>query len=531
MSCRSRRVILRKAERSDCRPKDRFRAKAVLPALHGERSFVASLLRMTSLATLCVVASAHIGSPNVLFDGTAGPYAVRVIVRPPEVVPGLAEVTVRVDAADVEHVVIRPVFWRAGVSGAPAGDDLKRIAGQDRLYSGQLWLMAYGAYSVYVTVSGAKGSGTAIVPVNSFATGRLPLSRGLGAILVVLGVLLVAGLVTIIRAASGESQVPPGEVFDAARRSRANRIALIFAPILGVLVFGGAKWWSAEDAAYRRFMYGSPAVDVTASADRSLKLTLHDTARFHAIFAPVAPDHGKMMHLFLVSLPDMNSFAHLHPQQTDSLVFVGDQPSLPAGRYRLFGDITLENGLSITVTNELTLPATDGKPKPASDVDDSWTTTAGSTRIATGAKQALDGGYSLEWTGTDSSFTSGKTVDLRFAVRDAKGTIASLQPYLGMAAHAVVMRDDASVFIHLHPMGTVSMVGQQVFQARDRGDTTSRGRLQPSALAAMGDMSHMAMDGTFSFPYEFPKPGRYRIWVQMKPAGQVLTGVFDVDVR
>jgi len=68
---------------------------------------------------LCVVASAHIGSPNVLFDGAAGPYAVRVIVRPPEVVPGLAEVTVRVDAPDVEHVVIRPVFWRAGSAGAP----------------------------------------------------------------------------------------------------------------------------------------------------------------------------------------------------------------------------------------------------------------------------------------------------------------------------------------------------------------------------------------------------------------------------
>jgi hypothetical protein len=102
-----------------------------------------------------------------------------------------------------------------------------------------------------------------------------------------------------------------------------------------------------------------------------------------------------------------------------------------------------------------------------------------------------------------------------------------------MAAHAVVMRDDASVFIHLHPMGTVSMVGQEVFRARDRGDTTARGRLLPGALAPteMSGMAGMTMDGSFSFPYEFPKAGRYRIWVQVKPAGQVLTGVFDVDVR
>jgi hypothetical protein len=485
-------------------------------------------------AIVVLVSSAHIGSPNVLFDGTAGPYAVRVIVRPPEVVPGLAEVTVRVDAPDVEHVVIRPVFWRAGVAGAPAGDDLKRVAGQDRVYTGQLWLMSYGAYSVYVTVSGTRGSGMAIVPVNSFATGRLPLSRGLGAILVVLGLLLAAGLITIIWAASGESQVPPGEVFDAARRRRANKIALIFAPILGVIIFGGAKWWGAEDAGYRRWMYGSPAVDVTAGDgnSRSLRLAVHDTAQFHAIFAPVAPDHGKMMHLFLVSVPDMKYFAHLHPRETDSLVFVGDQPSLPSGKYRLFGDITLENGLSITVTNELTLPVPDVQMKtPPTDVDDSWTTSNIVAHIAPGARQSLDESYVLEWTGPDANPVAGKPVDLGFTVRDAKGAIASVRPYLGMAAHAVVMRDDASVFIHLHPMGTVSMVGQQVFQARDRGDTTAKGRLHPNAFATMSEMAGMTMEGRFSFPYEFPKPGHYRVWVQVKPAGQVLTGTFDVDVR
>jgi hypothetical protein len=491
------------------------------------------------MATAAVIVSAHIGSPNVLFDGMAGAFPVRVIVRPPEVVPGLAEVIVRVDAPDAERVVIRPVFWRAGLAGAPAGDQLRKVAGQDRVYSGQLWLMAYGAYSVYVTVSGPRGSGegTAIVPVNSFATGRLPLSRSLEAILIVLGMLLAAGIVTIIHAASGESLVPPGEVMDAARRRRAKRATLIFTPLLALIVFGGAKWWGSEDAGYRRFMYGSPAVDVTtidSGGRRALRLVLHDTAKFHAIFAPVAPDHGKMMHLFLVSLPGMEHFAHLHPTQTDSLVFVGDVPVLPAGRYRLFGDITLDNGLSLTVTNEVQLP-----PPPvagrveASDSDDSWTTTTTAARLAPGATQSLGGGYSLEWSGNGTPLTSGHALDLGFTVRDAHGAVASLQPYLGMAAHAVVMRDDASVFIHLHPMGTVSMVGQQVFRARDRGDTTARGRLLPGALGPTetAGMPDMTMASTFSFPYEFPKPGRYRIWVQVKPADKVLTGTFDVDVR
>jgi len=48
-----------------------------------------------ALAAIALITSAHVGSPDTYFEGAAGPYAVRVIVRSPGVVPGLAQITVR----------------------------------------------------------------------------------------------------------------------------------------------------------------------------------------------------------------------------------------------------------------------------------------------------------------------------------------------------------------------------------------------------------------------------------------------------
>jgi hypothetical protein len=484
-------------------------------------------------AGVWLIAAAHIGSPNVVFDGTAGPYPIRVVVRPPQVVPGLAEVIVRADAPDVQRVSIRPVFWRAGVRGAPTGDVLSPVPGQSRVYTGQLWLMAYGAYSVYVSVTGPRGPGTAIVPVSSFATGRLALPAGLGAILVVLGILLVAGLLTIVHAAAGESLVAPGEMPTRAVKRRARLVTLVAAPVLGLAIAGGAKWWGAEDLAYRRYLFGSPKADAEFSVDahhRTLRLTVRDTAQYRAILSPVLPDHGKMMHLFLVGRSGAQTLAHLHPVQVDSLVFTTEVPWIPAGRYLLFGDIALENGLGLTVTSSIDVPAAPGDVTP-SDSDDTWDRTASVTQLAPNGVRPLAGGvFTMSWAGGETPLPANTPVDLRFAVRDTSGRIVPLHPYLGMAAHAVIVGNDGSVFIHLHPMGTFPMAAQEAFALRDRGDTNRAGRLN-TALLTTAAMASMTMPGEFSFPYEFPKAGHYRLWVQVKPADRVLAGMFDVDVR
>src|SRR5262245_7984169 len=66
---------------------------------------IALLISALFFPSICL---AHIGSPNVFFEGNAGPYPVRVVIRPPGVVPGLAEISVRIQSSDPVVVKVLP---------------------------------------------------------------------------------------------------------------------------------------------------------------------------------------------------------------------------------------------------------------------------------------------------------------------------------------------------------------------------------------------------------------------------------------
>ena len=126
-------------------------------------------------------------------------------------------------------------------------------------------------------------------------------------------------------------------------------------------------------------------------------------------------------------------------------------------------------------------------------------------------------GTRIVWSRGDRPLVAREEQLLSFFAEDQNGRPMNVEPYMGMAAHVAITNPDGSVFVHLHPSGSISMAALQRFAG-----TSS------SAHPMHADEQ---LDSRVSIPYAFPKAGRYRLWVQMKHDSRVVTGAFDADVR
>jgi hypothetical protein len=208
--------------------------------------------------------------------------------------------------------------------------------------------------------------------------------------------------------------------------------------------------------------------------------------------------------------------AHLHPVTTDTVTFTSVLPPLPAGPYRVFADIVQQSGFTQTLTSTVMVPNV-ATTSVLTDTDDSWHV-SGSSPLA---RATLDDGSILIWLhDVFQPIRADGDADLRFRVESPPGDTATRELYLGMPGHAAVVRDDGKVFIHLHPMGTISPAAQARLTPVSSG---GQGHAPMSAAVSSMDVLH--------FPYAFPGPGRYTIWVQLKRGGRILTGSFQATVE
>ncbi|WP_211263600.1 hypothetical protein [Halalkalicoccus paucihalophilus] len=184
--------------------------------------------------------------------------------------------------------------------------------------------------------------------------------------------------------------------------------------------------------------------------------------------------HGELAHLILVRR-DLTEFQHLHPTlETDGTWRIENLEFSEPGVYRVFVDIVVDSrpttlGHDVFVPGEM--PA---KTRPAA------------------SRQAQSQNYRIELR-TDE-IAAGEHTQLMFDIRDDDERVPQLKPYLGAFGHLVALRDGDLAYLHIHPEETDPESGRVEFGA------------------------------------QFPTPGRYRLFLQAKPDGNLITSSFDIEI-
>jgi hypothetical protein len=540
--------------------------------------------RARGLAAACIIVLllvapvwAHVGNPDVYFQGAAGPYHLIITIRTPQMIPGTADVEILSATPGISKITVVPLYIVGpGAKFPPVGDLLAQSQEDPQYFSGKIWLMDSGSWQVRVQVEGAQGAGELAVPVPAAARRTLPMQKSLGILLFALMSLLVVAIISIVGAARRESTLPPGEL-PSAERSRRGRWMMLGTAVVvfGILYFGNSWWNSEASAKARQMIYKPPPLDVSLEPNGKLLLRMRNSewhrTRPETVMTALIPDHGYLMHLFLIREPGLDRFYHLHPQIVPlepglhphrEPSFEMDLPAIPAGRYQVFADVVRVSGFPDTMIAEIDLPDipgvalsgdnsvaesspisadgakayNNGDPSgtnPASDAAENVSVTPD------GPTATLPDGYKMIWERGTAPFTTNHFVWLRFRLETPDGKpVSDSEPYMGMAGHAEIVNSERSVFAHIHPDGSVAMAALKLTQKNSA--TGNANANTPAGTKAGGEMGGMGMSGMdmsmdprsaeVSFPYGFPKAGEYRLFVQMKRGGTIETGVFDTQV-
>jgi hypothetical protein len=499
-------------------------------------------MRKVTMATFILLATtlvhAHVGSADVYYEGDAGPYHLFVTIRLPDAVPGVSEIQVRSATPDVETA--RVVLLRLAGAGAefPPKPDLAQRSVQDpRFFVSSLWFMDYGALQVRIEVEGSRGKAKLSVPVASYARQTLPMGAGLRALGAFSLVFLTLSIVPILGAVVRESTLNTGEAARASSRRTSRVVMAILSAILIFSLYLGRTSWNATASLYSRnvdllkppraetALQDGNRLVIRPAGELMVPLAGQGTSTLTTSMDDLIPDHGHIMHLFLVRMPEMDRMWHLHPDRSDRNAFSERLPAMPAGQYKVFADVVDKNGFPWTMVGNVNLPYIYG---PSLKGDDSgWEGTRLTAPLSETAVVGLADGARVVWERGASALKANEPTSFKFRVEEKDGSpTRSLEPYMGMAAHAEVIATDLSVFAHIHPAGSVSMAALEMAQSE----------LRPMSLAGAGmamEMSHSANAAppNFSFPYGFPHPGDYRIFVQFKRSAQIETAAFDVHVQ
>jgi hypothetical protein len=219
--------------------------------------------------------------------------------------------------------------------------------------------------------------------------------------------------------------------------------------------------------------------DTTPQENTTSQLTISITDHMGKPISEFDVNHEKQMHLIVVS-KDLSQYQHIHPTYQGNGVFTVPIAFPQGGNFQLIADFVPKGQSNTVQMHEVSVKG--NTPTPISLVPDK-------TLVKT-----VDGNeVSLK---IDGKLKANQETMLTFNLKDAqtKQPVTDLQPYLGAVGHVVILNEDATKYLHVHPMNE----------------------------------SAKGPDATFHTT--FPSTGIYKIWGEFQRNGKVITVPFVVEV-
>ena len=200
-------------------------------------------------------------------------------------------------------------------------------------------------------------------------------------------------------------------------------------------------------------------------------------------------------------------------------------PPFGDGFYSLYMDITHETGFSHTMTNKINYNKNNisidrSITTPLTDPDDSWT-------------QDLDA-IKITWVDMQSFYEVEKDIPMRFKI-EKNGKPTFIQSYMGMSAHAALIKNDGSIFAHLHPTGTINMASKNIYELGIKKEQMIDNKnIELDLINTKHDHysnQNYSVNGEVGFPpLRLIKAGDYTVWVQVKTEYKIITQKFNFTI-
>ncbi len=227
----------------------------------------------------------------------------------------------------------------------------------------------------------------------------------------------------------------------------------------------------------------------TASAQPGQPLQLRyrlADAKTNAAITDLPLSHERPMHLVVVS-QDLAWMAHVHPTLgADGTWGVAVTPPQP-GRYTLYNEFE-RGGNTVLDRRDLLVGSLSTNPALAPDL---------TPKMVSGLTVALS---------APPVVTAGAATTFTFTLTRDGQPVTDLEPYLGAAAHVIVVSAGDGSFAHTHGEAGAHTHGE-------------------------AEVPTAAFGPQVSFSQTFARPGLYKVWGQFSHAGTVITAPFVVEVK